>query len=408
MPVAMPQELSESPSLRVALVTEGLMLGGSTTFLCNLGGELIARNIAAEVFSFEAEHPLASDFSRQRIPVHCQDHRHVIFEDRLVGILRELRRFNPTVVISTLGATSFEVLRYLPPGVFRMGVVQSHDPGMYQTVRPYAGHLDAIAAVSKTIQETLRSMPEFARVAVPYLPYGVPMPESTAAADPAPHAKLQILYLGRIDQEQKRVRLFPQILEQLKSSGIPFHWTVAGEGPEKRFLESAMAATLPGQTVSFPGKVAYADVPKMLSAHDVFLLASDYEGLPLSLLEAMGYGLVPVVSDLPSGIRDVVDGSTGKRVAPDHIRGYAEAILELHHDRQEMARLSRNCQDRVRREFSVSAMAERWLRVLPQRPPNQIHWPDSWRITAPLASGQQLRFSRPSRLIRRCLVKLRR
>jgi hypothetical protein len=122
----------------------------------------------------------------------------------------------------------------------------------------------------------------------------------------------------------------------------------------------------------------------------------------------MGYGLVPVVSDLPSGIRDVVDGSTGKRVAPDHIRGYAEAILELHHDRQEMARLSRNCQDRVRREFSVSAMAERWLRVLPQRPPNQIHWPDSWRITAPLASGQQLRFSRPARLIRRCLVKLRR
>jgi glycosyltransferase involved in cell wall biosynthesis len=234
------------------------------------------------------------------------------------------------------------------------------------------------------------------------------MPESTAAADPAPHAKLQILYLGRIDQEQKRVRLFPQILEQLKSSGIPFHWTVAGEGPEKRFLESAMAATLPAQTVSFTGKVAYADVPKMLSAHDVFLLASDYEGLTLSLLEAMGYGLVPVVSDLPSGIRDVVDGSTGKRVAPDHIRGYAEAILELHHDRQEMARLSRNCQDRVRREFSVSAMAERWLRVWPQRAPNPIHWPKSWRITAPLASGQQLRFSRPSRLIRRCLAKLRR
>jgi glycosyltransferase involved in cell wall biosynthesis len=404
----MPQGQPKFPAPRVALVTEGLMLGGSTTFLCNLGGELIARNIAVEVFSFEAENPLAADFSRARIPMLCQDKRHDIFEDRLVRTLRELRRFNPTVVVSTLGATSFEVLRYLPPGVFRMGVVQSHDPGMYQTVRPYAGHLDAIAAVSKTIQETLESMPEFARVAVRYLPYGVPMPESAAAADPSPPAKLQILYLGRIDQEQKRVRLFPQILEQLKSSGIPFHWTVAGEGPERRFLESAMATTLPGQTVSFPGKVAYADVPKMLSAHNIFLLASDYEGLPLSLLEAMGYGLVPVVSDLPSGIRDVVDGSTGKRVAPEHIRGYAEAILELHHDRQEMTRLSRNCQAKVRREFSVGAMVERWLRVWPERPPNQIHWPESWRITAPLASAQQLRFSRPARLIRRCLVKLRR
>lgn len=404
----MPQELSEFPPLRVALVSGGLKLGGSTTFLCNLGSELIARNIAVEVFSFEAEHPLASDFSRQRIPVLCQDDRHVIFEDRLMRILRELRRFNPTVVVSTLGSISFEVLRYLPPGVFRMGAVQSHDPGVYQTVRLYAGHLDAMAAVSKTIQETLESMPEFARVAVRYLPYGVPMPESAVVAASPPQAKLQILYLGRLEQEQKRVRLFPQILEQLKSSGVPFHLTIAGDGPEKRFLESAMTTTAPGQTVSFTGKIAYANVPRTLSAHNLFLLFSDYEGLPLSLLEAMGYGLVPVVSDLSSGIREVVDGSTGKRVAPDDLRGYAKAILELHHDRQEMARLSRNCQARVRHEFSVSAMAERWLRVLPQRAPNQIPWPESWRILAPLASAQKLRFSRPVRFIRRWLVKLRR
>jgi hypothetical protein len=42
--------------------------------------------------------------------------------------LRDLSRLKPSVVLATLDATSFEVLRYLPDGVFRIGVRQSDDP----------------------------------------------------------------------------------------------------------------------------------------------------------------------------------------------------------------------------------------------------------------------------------------
>jgi glycosyltransferase involved in cell wall biosynthesis len=261
--------------------------------------------------------------------------------------------------------------------------------------------------VSKAAEETLKGMPEFARTPVGYLPYGVPMPEKTVPSRSESGAALRILYLGRLDQEQKRVRLFPQILEQLKSAGIPFHWTVAGEGPERSFLQSAMQSPSPTQTVSFSGTVRYQEVPQVLAAHDVFLLASDYEGLPLSLLEAMGYGLIPVVSDLTSGIREVVDEAIGKRVAPDNTPGYGEAIIWLHQHREEMSRLSQNAQAKVRRDFSIRAMTDRWLNVLPSPPALNVNWPAGWHVRAPLGSRGGIRFSLPGRFLRRWLFKLR-
>ena len=52
--------------MRVALVSGGLKLGGSTTFLCNLAGELVRRRIHMEVLSFELDNPLKSEQMRLR------------------------------------------------------------------------------------------------------------------------------------------------------------------------------------------------------------------------------------------------------------------------------------------------------------------------------------------------------
>lgn len=402
----MTQEISGSPH-RLALVTGCLDLGGTTTFLCNLAGELVRRAIPVSIFNFEHDNPLAPDFSRLQIRVFSCDERRLIYEDRLRLLLHELAAFQPTVVLANLSSTSFEVLRYLPPGVFRFGTAQSHDPGVYGKLRHYAPHVDLMGAVSKTIQASLQALPEFARVPVAYMPYGVPMPEQPPARDWDSGAPLRILYLGRLSQEQKRVRLFPQILDGLRVAGIPFHWTIAGEGPERDFLQAAMHGGAPGGSVAFPGRILYGDVPQVLSAHDVFLLASDYEGLPLSLLEAMAWGLVPVVSDLPSGVREVVDAASGKLVKPDNTAGYGAAIVQLHRDRAEAGRLSQNAQERVRREFSVSAMTDRWLAALPREPAAHVQWPTRWSPKAILEAPDRWRFWGPVRILRRLALRLR-
>jgi glycosyltransferase involved in cell wall biosynthesis len=334
----------------------------------------------------------------------CQDETRDIFEDRLLAVLGQLQTFRPTAVLANLSAQSFEVLRYVPNGVFRTAIAHSDDPLVYATLKRYPGHMDLLAVVSEIMREKTAVMPEFAGIPIKYLPCGVPMPKNGFAPREF-SGPLRILYLGRVEREQKRVHLFPRILENLKSSGMPFHWTIAGDGPERAWLEDELKGNPPAQTISFSGKISYEDVPKLLEQHDVFLLASDYEGLPLALLEAMGFGLVPVVSDLASGVRELVNEQTGKRVAVENVSGYAEAIVWLHEHREAMKQLSQNAGARVREQFSIKAMTDRWLDALP-RAEASMEWPQRWNIRRPLTDFSRLRFSWPGRVAKRMALKL--
>ena len=401
------QEVSRQPPARVALVSGGLNLGGSTTFLINFAGEMVRRGIPVEVTGLERENPMAADFQRQNIPVRCFDDRREIFEDRIQKVLQRLCEFKPTVVAATLAPASFEVLRYLPSGIFRIGMGQSDDPVVYDMMRHYAPWMDLATMVSKAMKQRAEAMPEFARVPVAYLPYGVPMSSEGKRAQTGLHRPLQILYLGRLAREQKRVHLFPRILGQLKASGIPFHWTIAGDGPDKAALEQTMKDAPPEQTVSFAGPVRYAGVPALLKQHDLYLLASDFEGLPLSLLEAMGAGLVPVVSQLPSGIPELVDAGNGMLVPVDDVAGYARAIIHLHGHRDELAAKSAAARARVQTEFSVAAMTDRWLAAFPAKRDDIAPWHKHWRIQAPLTAGIPLYYSPPVRALRRLAARFR-
>jgi hypothetical protein len=389
---------------RIAFIS-GLGLGGAATFLCNLTGELARRNVPAIVVSPERENAFASDFQAAGVKVVLHDNRRMIFEDRMRAVLETLAAFQPTVVIACLGEISYEVLRYVPAGIRRMGIIQCDHQIFYEAAAPYAACMDDIVGVSRKITDRLEGMNVFHNVSKLCLLHGVGMPPAVEPRGTSGQP-LRILYLGRIMDPQKRVHLFPKILAELRKSGIPFQWTIAGEGDRRVELERTMPSAS-AQQVRFTGAVPNAQVPALMEQHDIFLLASDSEGLPLSLLEAMGHGLVPVVSDLESGIREVVNAGNGLLVPVNDVAGYARAIIHLHGHRDELAAKSAAARARVQTEFSVAAMTDRWLAVFLPKAAIPI-WPDYWKIKAPLTARKPVYFSSPMRVIRRLAAKFRR
>jgi glycosyltransferase involved in cell wall biosynthesis len=398
--------LVNTTDLGVAFVTGTLQLGGSTTFLCNIAGELVRRGVNCAVFCGDNLHPLAEDFERLRIPVSLHDHRRRIFEDRVESILRELHDYKPSVVVASLAPFSYEVLRYVPSGVRRIALVQADDALVYETVARYVDYIDIVGGVSSAIIRRLNEMDAFEGTCKAYLPYGVLMPDETVSRVRS-HETLRILYLGRVINEQKRVYLFPQIAASLEKEGVPFHWTIAGDGPDRIALEAKMQSSIIASHVEFIGAVKYRDVPGLLASHDIFVLTSDYEGLPLSLLEAMGHGVVPVATDLESGVREVMDETNGMRVPIDDAEGYARAIVHLDRNRDELATKSAAARERVRTEFSVGAMADRWLRVLPAGSGQVTKWPPRFCVLGVLGDPDQWKYAAPVRSLRRILKRIR-
>ena len=91
----------------------------------------------------------------------------------------------------------------------------------------------------------------------------------------------------------------------------------------------------------------------------LFVLPSQFEGLPISLLEAMGVGK-PVVASRVGGIPEVVtDGVEGFLTDPLDPAQFADRILALLKDPELHQRFSQNAARRVREHFSVQRMVER-------------------------------------------------
>ena len=393
-----------SPDIPLVAVTGALPLGGSSTFLVNLARAFRARGLVLPIVVLSEDNAYAREFAALETPVTLIPHRSNIYEDRLRLAYEAVVSWRPRAVLACLGGESFEVLRSVPPGVARLGIIQSHDPGPHEAVRLYAEWIDTVVGVSQTICEHVRMAPCVGPRRVEKISYGIAF--GPAVERPATRAEepLRIIYLGRLIEEQKRVSRLAELIHMLSARGVNFHFTFAGRGPQQPALQAALAGRA---AVTFLGEVPTGSVPALLAAQDVLVLLSDYEGLPLSLLEAMGAGVVPVVSDLESGIRDVVTEQTGVRVPVGDVSAAVGALVGLAQDRVRLAALSAAAAQSVRTEYSAARMAENYLQVIGLRPPTPVLWPSEVRVPAPLGIEHPWLYQGLPRVARRWTKRVR-
>ncbi len=136
---------------------------------------------------------------------------------------------------------------------------------------------------------------------------------------------------------------------------------LVGDGPERGALESQVATLGLRDRVQFLGY--RPDIPGLLAGCDLFVLPSLYEGLPLSILEAMAAGK-PVVATAIGGTDEViVPDCTGLLVPPGDAPALATAIRTLLADPPLARRLARAGQARVATMFSAAQMVRQVTQV---------------------------------------------
>jgi glycosyltransferase involved in cell wall biosynthesis len=217
--------------------------------------------------------------------------------------------------------------------------------------------IDAFVTYTERMFRHLQSLLPERHDSIFLLPYGVDIPDLVRRPVAG---RLRLLYVGRLS-EDKGVFDLPLIDRRLRELGVEPAWTIQGAGPDESRLKAAWSDR---RDIRWSGQQSKAGVLRLYEQHDVLVMPSRGEGLPVALLEAGAAALVPVVSDLPSGIPDVVEsGVSGCRPPPGDIGGFADAIASLDRDRRRLESMSAAVRDVVARRFNASERTIEYQRL---------------------------------------------
>jgi glycosyltransferase involved in cell wall biosynthesis len=235
-------------------------------------------------------------------------------------------------------------------------VIHSDEHCYYDMLERMGSDCDAIVCVSSFLEQRVRDHFPALAGRVRRIPYGIPELQDPVRREAEPE-RLRLAYCNRLSQYQKRVLDIPPILVELEQLGLPFHLTIAGSGPDRDRLAGRIAETGLSERVTMLGEVSNEQVMEVLKSSDLFLLTSDFEGLPLSLLEAMMAGCIPVAYRIASGINDaILPEKTGLLVAHGDTAAFAAAVARLWGDPELRHRLAAGAAAHAADHFSAARM----------------------------------------------------
>ena len=197
----------------------------------------------------------------------------------------------------------------------------------------------------------------------------------TSGGQPPMLAPVTLVFIGRLAAVKDLATLI-RAFALAKQQAPNLRLWIVGNGPERHHLE-ALAAELGLTTPALPENTSTPaitfwgerhDVPRFLSAADIFVMSSTSEGLPMSLLQAMSAGLPALVTDVGGMAEVVQNANCGLRTPVGDPAAMAQAILRLAHNPGLRQQLAANGRAAYHQHFTLEHMEQAYADLYTRRP----------------------------------------
>lgn len=342
-------------------------LSGVNTFTGNLFRQFARRGLNTEIILTEATgqstpYPLPGGVAVTKLPPTrwgAIRQRHNLLYQNLVSRA-------PCVYLPNYDFNHVPIIEILPPEVKVVLTAHSDEGDYYSMISRFGKAANAIVAVSQTIESNLRDRHPEWNAKIIRIPYGVPVPENTGSGvQGRTEEPLRVVYSGRLTQHQKRIFDLVEVILLCRSRGLPIRFSIAGSGSDQNEVRRRLEPAIGDGTVIMEGLLGSSEMNRLLDQSDVVILTSDYEGLPLILLESMARHCVPVVSRIASGISEVIrEGETGNTIRIGDIESFASALARLADDRAELRRMAGQAAEVIRSgRFNIEQSADAYEKL---------------------------------------------
>lgn len=166
-----------------------------------------------------------------------------------------------------------------------------------------------------------------------------------------PQGAFVVCCTGR-NSPRKGFEVLVEAMDELPDD-VETHLLLVGDIIDNKELQAQVAAISHPERVHFTGY--RLDAPAIAAASDIFVLPStEREGLPRAVIEAMAYGVAPVVTGVGGMLELVEDGVSGIVVPARNPSALSSAIERLYRDRELSVSMGKAARERIARHFHTS------------------------------------------------------
>jgi glycosyltransferase involved in cell wall biosynthesis len=252
-------------------------------------------------------------------------------------------------------------------GLLRLPTVYTHHNMIFKFTprlfKVFDRYVDRYVAICRACEALLQP---HVRRQIALIYNGVPEAFALGGPRSKPAVAPTVLSVGNLTAQKNYpgvVAIAKAAVEVFRQRGVSLRFQIAGDGPDRSGIVAAIDAAGLEDNVALLG--ARRDVPALMAQADIMLNFSDYEGLPISLIEATRSGL-PVIATAVGGTPEIVeDGVNGALVSPGDVTAAVAALDKVLSQSEQYSRYSAAAIEKSQR-FCLTECAEAHLNVYSQ------------------------------------------
>lgn len=353
--------------MKIVQVIPYFCFGGAETMCENLSYGLRQLGHEVVVISlYNRETPISQRMEQAGVRIVYLDKKPGLDLSMVGKIAGVLRREKPDVVHTHLNTIKYAVAAARLAGVKTCihtvhNVAQQEAEGKVEKLISgfyFSRGWSVPVGLSPVVQETISRFYKLDKAQIPVIYNGIDLSRCIPKESYSLSKPILLLHIGRFNQQKNHLgllRAFSEIQKVFPDSRLD----LVGEGELRPDIEAEAARLGLHDRVRFLGN--QSNVYPLLHQADVFLLPSEYEGMPMTLIEAMGTGL-PIVATAVGGVPDMLTDGTSAMLTPcdpDAVARACVSLLEREDLRRSMGQVAREQSAR----FSAGFMAQQYLKV---------------------------------------------
>lgn len=352
--------------MKIMQIIPSFAFGGAEVMCENLVYSLIDLGNTVEVISLFSSHtPIAERMEKRGVNIVYLNKKSGFDFSVISKLKKEIKKFQPDAVHVHLNAIKYAGIAARQAKVKKCvytvhNIAEKDAGGFSQKLNGFFFKKKWVTpvALSEIVKESISNLYGIASNNIPIVYNGIDLGRCIVKNDYTLSSPIRLIHVGRFFEQKNHKGMVDAFLK-IKKDYPNTVLQLLGDGELKAEIERYVEELGLKDSVEFMG--AQDNVHAFLSKADIFLLPSHYEGMPITLIEAMGSGM-PIVATAVGGVPDMLSHNESALLTEDNSDSVYSACKELIENKEKREALGRAALLRSE-DFSAKYMAEKYCEV---------------------------------------------